>query len=213
MRFWNWIYLHFLSLVLFTGIYTRFAIHGASAILSIPILRIDSETCACLSTLVCALQHLAPSPLGKLPTLKQMACLSHWRCGAAAYCDIFNGEMGKATDPWFGDNGDENPKNCLKAVFDSSKEALWYTECNSKNPSSLQVTVSEKIGNNLKNYNFLPNLPKIVIFGGKPWFFQKPYFVKNWAVLCCIQCIRTLLLTYQKQLSEKYEIFSCPEQL
>ena len=47
-------------------------------------------------------------------------------------------------------------KNCPKAVFDSSKEALWYTERNAKDPVSLKNTVTEKLKKNLK---------KITVYG------------------------------------------------
>ena len=38
----------------------------------------------------------------------------------------------------------KNLRSCPKAVFDSSKEASQSTECNTKNPSSLQFTVCKK---------------------------------------------------------------------
>ena len=35
--------------------------------------------------------------------------------------------------------------------------------------------------------------------------FHKPYFVERWGFLPCIQWIRTLLLSYQKRLSDKMD--------
>ena len=39
-------------------------------------------------------------------------------------------------------------------------------------------------------------------------FFQKPYFVKLWGFLRCIQCIGTLLLSYQKHILAIISYFS-----
>ena len=59
----------------------------------------------------------------------------------------------------------------------------------------------------LKNWHFLQFLPKTVIFWGFSWFFQKPYIIKRWGFLHCIQCIRTLLLSYQNPLSDNFFCF------
>ena len=41
-------------------------------------------------------------------------------------------------------------------------------------------------------------------FGGFSWFYQKRYFSKSWGFLRYIQCIKTLLLSYQNQLSDNF---------
>ena len=100
----------------------------------------------------------------------------------------------------------KNLKNCLKTVFDSSKEASWCTECNAK-----KSHVFTKYGfyknqeENFKNCGFGPFLVKMSTFWGFSWFFQKPYFVRSWG---WGQCIRTLLLCYQEQHSDKFSDFS-----
>ena len=100
----------------------------------------------------------------------------------------------------------KNQKNCQKAVFDSSKEASWCTERNAKNPSSWQGMVSEKIKNNLEKWScFDQNGQKWLFLKVFFWFCGQPYFIKSWGFLRCVQCIRTLLLSYQKQL---FDIFS-----
>ena len=38
--------------------------------------------------------------------------------------------------------------------------------------------------------------------------FQKRYFIRSWGFLRCIQCIKTLLLSYQNQLSHNFSDFS-----
>ena len=87
---------------------------------------------------------------------------------------------------------------CCKAVFDSSKEASWCTECNAKTPAAYKVWFLKKSRITSKNIHFLPKLPKMVIFGGVSRFFETPYFVKSWGFLRCIQWIKILLLSYQK---------------
>ena len=49
-----------------------------------------------------------------------------------------------------------------------------------------------------KKYHFWPKRQKIVIFKGYFRFFQEPHFVKSWGFFRCVQCIKTLLLSYQK---------------
>ena len=44
----------------------------------------------------------------------------------------------------------------------------------------------------------------MIIFGGYSCFFQKSYIFKSWGFLRCIQCIRTLLLSYQKQFFDNF---------
>ena len=72
-------------------------------------------------------------------------------------------------------------------------------------PCSIHSTISLKIKKNLKNNHFSPPQKKLT------WdfllVFQKPYHVKSWSFLCCIQCFRTLLLSYQIQLSDIFFIF------
>ena len=52
-----------------------------------------------------------------------------------------------------------------------------------------------------------PKRPKMVIFEDFSWFFGQPYIVKGWGVLRCVQCIRTLLLSHQKQLFDNSSDF------
>ena len=56
----------------------------------------------------------------------------------------------------------KNLKNCVKAIYDSSKEASRCTERNIANPSYLKVqsTVSEKIKKYLQKLQFLAVLEK-----------------------------------------------------
>ena len=63
-------------------------------------------------------------------------------------------------------------KKCLKAIFDSSKEASWCTEYNAKTPALFKVQILKKIGITSKNTQFQPKTIKMVIFGGVSWFFQ-----------------------------------------
>ena len=92
----------------------------------------------------------------------------------------------------------KNLKKCLITVFDSSKEASGCTERNTKNPSSWRSMVSEKIKKYLYKNVFGGFSQKCYFFKGYSWFFPKPFFVKSWGFLHCGQCIRTLLLSYQR---------------
>ena len=49
---------------------------------------------------------------------------------------------------------------------------------------------------------------KTGIFGVFSWFFQKRYFAKSCGLLRCIQCIKTLILSYQNQQSDNFFDFS-----
>ena len=57
---------------------------------------------------------------------------------------------------------DEKFEKWSEVDFDSPKKESWCTECNAKNLSSLQSTVSEKIKKNCQKYPFFQN---IVFFG------------------------------------------------
>ena len=89
-----------------------------------------------------------------------------------------------------------------KAVFDSSKEASWCTECNAKDPSSLKSTIPEKIKKNCQKYPFF--WVKNAIIGGFSRFIQERYIAESWGLLRCIECTRTLLLSYQNQHSDNF---------
>ena len=94
----------------------------------------------------------------------------------------------------------KNQKNCPMVVFDSSKWPSGCTERNAKNLSSLWNTISEKIQNNRQKW---PKIAKLCNFGGYSVFFQKWYLTKRQGFLRCVQCIKTFILSYQKQLFEK----------
>ena len=68
-----------------------------------------------------------------------------------------------------------------------------------------KVWILKKRGITSKNTKVKPKTPKkqyfLELFS---WFFQKLTFVKSWGLLRCIQCIRTLLLSYQNQLLDNF---------
>ena len=103
----------------------------------------------------------------------------------------------------------KNRKNCRIVDLDSSKEGFWCTECNTKNLSSLRITISEKIKKNrrkmVKNGQ---NGQKLPFWAGFSWFFQKWCFSESCGFLRCIQCIKTLLLSYLNQHSDNFSDFS-----
>ena len=90
-----------------------------------------------------------------------------------------------------------------KTVLIAEKKIPDALNGTQKNPSSLQSLVSLKIKKSLSNFSFLTKIVKIIFF--KNIFLD---FVRNYTLwiygffLCWIQCISTLLLSYQKQLSE-----------
>ena len=81
----------------------------------------------------------------------------------------------------------ENLKSCRIVDFDSSKEGSWCTECNTINLCSLQS-----------------NVPDFIYFYDHFWQF---FLIFSEMVHCrelrfflrCIQCCKTLLLSYQNQ--------------
>ena len=106
-----------------------------------------------------------------------------------------------------------NLKNCLIIDLDSSKEGSWCTDCNPKNLSSLKSTVSEKRRKKkkkktatkdihlFKKIQFLPFSLDFFKNGSLPraeFFFSR-----------CIQCIKTLLLSYLNQKSNIFSDFYC----
>ena len=76
-----------------------------------------------------------------------------------------------------------------------------------KTPAICNVPFLKKSRKTSKNYLFWQKLQKRPIFQGFSWFFPKPYFEKTWGFLRCIQCIRTLLLSYQNPLSDNFSVF------
>ena len=74
-----------------------------------------------------------------------------------------------------------------------------------KSPALCNVPFLNKSLKKLQKMGFLK---KMVNFGSFSWFFQERYIVESWGLLHCIQCMRTLLLSYQKQLSGKKLDFS-----
>ena len=94
-------------------------------------------------------------------------------------------------------------KNCPILDFDSSKEASWRTEVNVKNLSALQNIISEKIKKNLEKLAFFAILAKNSFFWSFFLIFSERILWKE----RCIQCIRTLLLSYQNPLSDKFSVF------
>ena len=64
-------------------------------------------------------------------------------------------------------------KNCPKTIFDSSKEAFWCHERNTKDHSSLKITLSEKIKKNVNKLSFLVFLVKIGYFWRLFLFFSE----------------------------------------
>ena len=103
----------------------------------------------------------------------------------------------------------KNGKIVKKVDFESSKAASGCTECYAKNHCSLQSMISAKIKKNLKNnYHFGRFWSKNVIFGGFSWFVQKPFIVEWYVFLRCVQCIKTLLLSYQNHLYWQFYCFS-----
>ena len=87
-------------------------------------------------------------------------------------------------------------KNCLKAVFNISKEAYGCTECNAKDPWSLQRTDIEQIRNNFQKYPILIKDTKNGNFWRLFLIFQKQSFLKRWGLLRCVQCIRTIFQSF-----------------
>ena len=59
----------------------------------------------------------------------------------------------------------KNLKNCRIVDLDSSKEGFWCTECNARNLSSLQSTVSEKIKKDRQKWSILTILTIFDHFG------------------------------------------------
>ena len=74
-----------------------------------------------------------------------------------------------------------------------------------KTPAFCNVPFPNESKKNLKQITFKK---KMGIFGSFSLFFQERYIVESWGLLRCIQCIRTLLLSYQKQFSEQNSDFS-----
>ena len=93
-----------------------------------------------------------------------------------------------------------NGKIAKKVDFDSSKKVLDALNATQEAPALYKVRFLKKSRKSCKKYHLLTKLPKMVIFGGFSWFFQKPHFVESWGFLCCVQCIKTLLLSYHNQL-------------
>ena len=67
----------------------------------------------------------------------------------------------------------------------------------------MQSNVSEKIKKNFKNYCFWPKLQQKVFLK----VFLNCTFKKSQGFLRCIQCIWTLLLSYQSPLSDNFSVF------
>ena len=80
-----------------------------------------------------------------------------------------------------------------------SNLVLMHWTQHKKTQLSTKYSFWKKSRKTSKKYHFWPKLPKMVIFLGFSWFFQKPYYVESWGFLCCVQCIETLLLSYQNQ--------------
>ena len=59
----------------------------------------------------------------------------------------------------------------------------------------------KKLRKTSKNYYFWCFWLELGIFESYSSFIQNPYFVKSWGLMHCFQCIRTLLLSYQKHLT------------
>ena len=70
-------------------------------------------------------------------------------------------------------------KNCPKTIFDSSKEAFWCHERNTKDHSSLKITLSEKIKKNVNKLSFLVFLVKIGYFWRLFLFFSESVLCKE----------------------------------
>ena len=81
-----------------------------------------------------------------------------------------------------------NPKNenhCTGRFY-SSNEALWCTDYNTKNPSSLWSAIPEKIKKNCTKWKLF-----------KTWSLKKWDLTESWGFLRCNQCIKTIHLSYQ----------------
>ena len=73
-----------------------------------------------------------------------------------------------------------------------------------KTPALCNVPFPNKSRKTLKKYFF----EKMGIFGIFPWFFLERYIVESWSIVHCIQCIMSLLLSYQKlTFRQFYKIF------
>ena len=83
-------------------------------------------------------------------------------------------------------------------------EASCCTECDTK--TEAQYVFRKKPC--LKNPFLTKTAKKIVTFRGSSKKFQRPYILKSWGVLGCIQCVRTLLSSYQKHLAIFFFNFS-----
>ena len=99
---------------------------------------------------------------------------------------------------------------CQIVDFDSSKEASWCTACNGKKKSQLLAKYGFRKNKKIKlqKLPFMAILAKSSIFLCFSWFFQKWYFAKHCGFLRCIQCIRTLLLSYQNTKLDNFFRFS-----
>ena len=104
----------------------------------------------------------------------------------------------------------KNPSNQVGKFFFSLLENPIFRKhhfhivltgtCNAKNPSSLQSTVSEETKKNLKKLPHLAILVRNCNFWRFFLIFQKPFIIKCYDFLRCVQCIKPLLLSYQNQL-------------
>ena len=90
----------------------------------------------------------------------------------------------KQTPPLYGKN-----KNYASELFDSLNEALWCTDHNANNLSSLRSPISEKIKKKpqkmgiFEKMSFLPDFPD---------FFRNETLQRAEVFLRCNQCIKTL---------------------
>ena len=97
----------------------------------------------------------------------------------------------------------KNLKNVLKLFLIAQKKRPEALNAIQKKPSSLQGMVSKK---NKKN----PKIPILIKTAQSGNFlrvvltFSETLACKDLVFLPCIQCIRALLLSYQKQLSDHF---------
>ena len=87
--------------------------------------------------------------------------------------------------------------------FDSSNEAFWDTEHNGKKPHPSTKHCSWKKRKNCQTkYSKCIFCLKQPISGSFSLFFQERCFLEGCGFLCCVQCPKTLNLSYHKQHSE-----------
>ena len=99
-------------------------------------------------------------------------------------------------------------KNGQKMFLIAQKKRSDALNATQKNPAFYKVWFLKKMKKILQNDHFWLFWLKMGTLWGFTWFFQKSYFVQTWNFLRCIQCIRTLILSYQKHILATFSDFS-----